>query len=258
MSKKYIPSFIKEQYPPTQNTTDTHFWPTSQSSCNRFSILSDDNNNLVQSNNTAKPISKKTSTIIPATLASLTSTQNKSNGNSGSGHSSGGKSYASRFTDKLKTIENPNYKPPPKQVDFKSAIEFPTLTSNKSSNTVLIPTTLCSTITDNQSSKFTELAKNWAEKSENDTHINNTLKQKKYKEHRRRELEKQLCVIIPMPRLNKNNLINEDEEQLNDDSSLSSDFETMEPNDESSTDVDEDDEYNQTTEWDGRRRGDLY
>lgn len=194
MSKKYVPSFLKQQ---TQLNVETEqkkdFIPASN---NRFSVLSDD---------FSKPNHHKE--VAPATLASLTSTASI-HGNTEN------KSYAAKFSEKFKntsgtktnvphtidtssTTDFPTLggggggsggcsvggtsgskvtKQPPKNntIDISSDIDFPTLGSSSkvgSSSKGVDVTTTSQTITKNTTKvgNFAEMAKSWAKKDQEDS-----------------------------------------------------------------------------------------
>ena len=156
MSKKYVPSFIKDNNsnvssnftaPNNQPTTSSNnsgtrtFWSnktdgsSSSSVKNQFAAFSDksESNSFKGKYNTsqAKPIintslpAKEAPKLIPATLASLTSVTETTT--SGITERNSNRSFASKFAEKIKINEDPNYTPPPKPIDFSSEDDFPTL-----------------------------------------------------------------------------------------------------------------------------------
>jgi hypothetical protein len=265
MSKKYVPSFLKDQQSqPQSNTTSNNsssFWPgQNSSSTNKFAPLSDD----FPMNKQEKPIvntslpAKQAPKLAPATLASLTS----------NGSTAGSKkSFASKFAEQVKIAEDPNYVPPPKPVDFKSEEDFPSLGGPK--KPVATGAWGAKPVVKNEvveakpeGPSFADKAREWARKKEEDEEKarRRALRQERMKR------EAELIRTIPMMGFRRRQEYDEDEDDdyndnYNDGSSLGDDSYEIPSEDESpeeDEDENEDGEFNQNVGWDGRRRDDLY
>ena len=276
MSKKYVPSFLKDQQSTSNtvaapNTTQSaSFWPGRQgaegagrtlSTDNKFAALSDDFPMKKPIINTSLP-AQMAPKLVPMTLASATS-----NGASGAVGASGAKkSFASKFAEHVKNANDPNYKPPPKPVNFSSEDEFPSLGGNKVSpqkeaNVVVMPVDSIPKSSSNQS--FAEMAKGWAKQKEDDEE---NVRQKAAAEAL---LRHKADIMRGIPNINRirrqyANYDDDEEEEYNpnyDESSLGDDdsYEVSEGNGEPSDEDDENgEEFNGDLGWDGRKRGDLY
>lgn len=274
MSKKYVPSFLKDQQsnqvPTTTTNTSEAFWPgpTPINSSNKFEALSDDfqmtkKDKLIV--NTSLP-AQQAPKLAPATLASLTS--------NASANTAGGPkmSFAAKFAEQARIADDPNYVPQPKPVDFKSEDDFPALGATKKSVTgawgtkpvVVAATAANSAIepTKPATPSFAEKAKEWANKRAEEE------EKARIKALREERLRREADLIRGMPimgfRRRRQEDEDEDEEDYNptyDESSLGDDSyeipdEDGEPSEED--EEDEDSEFNQNVGWDGRRRDDLY
>lgn len=174
MSKKYVPSFLKDNANATsiRAESDTHVAPITQSrfagggivSQNKFSALSDD----FPSINSNKPPTSSTNVVAGATLASITSSSAQKD--------SGKKSYASKFSEQTK---NGGYPPKPvkvePKVDVTSESDFPSLgapsvirknasNSSLASSNSTSSATGATTNTVTTAPKFADFAKSWAQK----------------------------------------------------------------------------------------------
>lgn len=273
MSKKYVPSFLKDQQSTTPDastqSTSNSFWPGQKSTTvlnttNKFAALSDDFPMRKEKPvvNTSLP-AKEAPKLVPATLASLTSNGNGPISTTGSGPK---KSFAAKFAEQAKIAEDPNYVPPPKPVDLKSEEDFPSLGAPKKTpttgawgakpvqNEVVKPT----------GPSFADKAKEWANKKAEDEE---KARKKALREERlRREAE----LIKSMPRIGfiRKNYYDEDDEEedeynpydessLGDSDSFGCPDDDQEPSD-NDGEEEEDSEFNQNVGWDGRRRDDLY
>ena len=235
MSKNYVPSFLKGQ-------------GGGQASSNQFAALSDDFNNkpLV---NTSLP-AREAPKLAPATLASLTS-----NGAGGGGK----KSYASKFAEQAKKVEDPNYVPPPKPVDFTSADDFPSLGAPKNpSNVVVQPKAAEKPV-----GSFADMAKGWAKQKEE---AEEKARLKAEREARHQAEKEQLRRVMPSIRLRSRPEEYDsegddyqdrpyDESSLGDSDSYEMPEDDQEPSEE---DEENEEEFNNDIGYDGRRRGDLY
>lgn len=278
MSKKYVPSFLKDQQQSVPSTTtNTSSWPaqrnqTSQNNDgtynpfnnnNKFSALSDD----FPMNKKDKPIvntslpAREAPKLAPATLASLTS-----NGTSGGPK----KSFASKFAEQVKIANNPNYVPPPKPVDLTSEDDFPSLGAPKKavaaptpkSNPVVVPAPAPSAAPG--ASKFADLARGWAKQKEDEEEMAR-LKALKEEEHRREMSLMRNINILGLRRRAAMYAQDEDEDDdynyQNEESSLGDDSYEIPDEDDASPEEEEEednDEFNQNVGWDGRRKDDLY
>ena len=199
MSKKYIPSFIREQH----GTSTTTVLGT-----NQFEALSDElSANKTLSNkplvNTSRP-AKDTPVLVPGTLASLTA--NTTGANTTGTNTS--QSFASKFTDKQKQLENPNYKPPEKPIDIKSDIDFPTLgsSSNAAKNIVKV-------VDYTPKQNFASLAKGWAKKTA-DAEEDELCRREEESKQRERELI--MGTFVRHRRIKKQDDEDDEEEDYND------------------------------------------
>ena len=282
MSKKYVPSFLKDQQsnqaPSTNNNTNGSFWPgqktsTPLSSSNKFAALSDDFPMTKKDKpivNTSLP-AQQAPKLAPATLASLTSNGSApvvTTGGSGSGPK---KSFAAKFAEQARIAEDPNYVPPPKPVDFRSEDDFPALGAPAkpvtgawgakpaaAKNVIVEPTKPAG-------ASFAEKAKEWANKKAEDEE---KARKKAMREERlRREAELIRSIPIMGFHRRRQEYDNEDEEEdynpNYDESSLGDDsYEVSEddykPVEDSEEEDEENGEFNQNVGWDGRRRDDLY
>jgi hypothetical protein len=276
MSKKYVPSFLKDQQSAPNSNTNTNttsqsaaFWPGQKpaaplSSSNKFAALSDDYKKDKPIVNTSLP-AKEAPKLAPATLASLTgggSTVVSSSGGSGPK-----KSFAAKFAEQAKIAADPNYKPPPKPVDFTSEDDFPSLGGPKkpaagawgakaTENVVVDPDEKPAV------TSFADKAKEWAKKKEEEAE--KARLKAIQEEERRREAE--MMKSLPILGMRRRYLDDDDEDeddynQQYDESSLGEDSYEVADEDEELTEEDEDEdngEFNQNVGWDGRRRDDLY
>jgi hypothetical protein len=273
MSKKYVPSFLKDQSTLTNSATSnqTSFWPGQKQSAplsasNQFAALSDDppmkkDKPVI---NTSLP-AKEAPKLAPATLASLTS-----NGKGAISVVSSGTgpkmSFASKFAEKAKIASDPNYVPPPKPVDFTSEDDFPSLAapakpvtgawSLKPKNEIVQPDTDKSTLS------FADKAKEWAKQKEEEAEEARRKEIEEEKMRREAALHMRMNVIGINRYRRKYHDDEEDEENNYEQSSLGEDddYEVPEYDEEPSEeeDEDEDGEFNQNVGWDGRRKDDLY
>jgi len=276
MSKKYVPSFLKDQQsnqaPSTNNNTNGSFWPgqktsTPLNSSNKFAALSDDFPMTKKDKpivNTSLP-AQQAPKLAPATLASITSNGSApiTTGGSGSGPK---KSFAAKFAEQARIAADPNYVPPPKPVDFKSEDDFPALGApakpvkgawgaKPTANVVVEPTKP-------SGPSFAEKAKEWANKKAEDEE---KARRKAMREERLRR-EGELVTSMPIMGLRRRQEYDDEDEEEDynpnyDESSLGDDsYEIPEDDGEPSEEdeEDEDGEFNQNVGWDGRRRDDLY
>jgi hypothetical protein len=252
MSKKYIPSFLKDSQSNSIPTTSL----TPFNSSNKFAALSDDFPMI-----NTKLASKETPKLTPMTLASLTSNGTVSNVSSGGTKMS----FAAKFAEQTRIAQNPNYVPPPKPVNLNSEDDFPSLgSSKKSTNSSLNNKPNNEVINSLKETSFAEKAKEWANKNAEDEKKAHAKALREERLRREAELIRSLPVIGFCRRYHQNNDDDSEEDDYNpnyDESSLGDDNyevpeEDQEPSEEE--DEDEDNEFNQNVGWDGRRRGDLY
>jgi hypothetical protein len=273
MSKKYVPSFLKDQHPtstaPTSNTTQSaSFWPGRSgagagaplNTDNKFAALSDDFPMKKPIINTSLP-AQMAPKLAPMTLASATSNGAVPIGGAG-GASGSKKSFASKFAEQVKIANDPNYKPPPKPVNFESEDDFPSLggPAKKPAANVVIKPELASAPA---GSKFADMAKGWAKKKEDDEE--NARQKAAAEELLRREAD----IMRGIPNINRirrryaeyddededeDYNPNYDESSLGDDDSYEVPEGDLEPSDEDENQG----EFNSDLGWDGRKRGDLY
>jgi hypothetical protein len=256
MSKKYVPTFLKDQQgsaaPANSNSS---FWPGQNTTNNQFAALSED----FTMNKKEKPIvntslpAREAPKLAPATLASLTS--------GGSGAAGGSKkSFGSKFAEQARAAEDPNYKPPPKPVDFSSTDDFPTLGGPKKPSSVVVQPK--PVVEAKPTGAYADMAKSWAKQKEEAEEM---ARQKAAREARRKAEEEQLRRVMPSIRLRRRaeEYNSEDEEYQDrpyDESSLgdSDSYEMPEDDQEPSEEEENEDEFNNDIGYDGRRRGDLY
>ena len=275
MSKKYVPSFLKDQQSTSNSNTSTTatatattpFWPGQPTNNNRFAALSDDFPTNKPVINTSKP-AREAPKLVPMTLASATSNGAVPMGVGPSmlGTSAGPKkSFASKFAEQAKIVSNPNYKPPPKPINFQSEEDFPSL-GGKPVNKVITKSEVSATsATGATGTKFADMAKGWAKHKEDEEERARI----KAEQEEKRRAEAMLMRSIPIIRgprrvATKDNYHNEDENQEDshnyEESSLGDDdsYEVPEGDTEPSDEDDENGEFNSDVGWDGRKRGDLY
>lgn len=280
MSKKYVPSFLKDQQSnqaptPTNTNTSASFWPGQKtsaplSSSNKFAALSDDFPMTKKDKpivNTSLP-AQQAPKLAPATLASLTSNGSAPVAASGGSGSGPKKSFAAKFAEQARIAADPDYKPPPKPVDFQSEDDFPALGAPKkaaagawgskpaAANVVVQPEKAAGP-------SFAEKAKEWANKRAEEE------EKARKKALREERLRREAALVKTMPilglRRRQDYDDDDDEEDFNpnyDESSLGDDSYEMPDEDHEPSDEDEEDEengeFNQNVGWDGRRRDDLY
>jgi len=276
MSRKYVPTFLKEQQAEslTQNNTAGQ-WPGNQSLAkplttgNRFSALSEDfpmnrkSSPLVQTSDQMPSVfgKTKTNTVVPGTLASLTATNATNVSESGSK-----KSFASKFTERQKQVEDPNYKPPEKPLDFKSEDDFPALGGfgakkplavNKEQkpeeNKVVLPAI--------KKSGYADLARGWAKKKEDEEAME--LQRKHGEEIERRERELMKSTIVRHTFKQSARKYDDDEEDEENQEEAFSEYSSVsegrgEEEFISEGDEDQDGEFNPNTTYDRRHKEDLY
>jgi hypothetical protein len=254
MSKKYVPSFIKDQqgFIKDQQTESQETKPSGAynwrgkkedvppTKNNQFSVLSDD-----------FPIKKVETPVKMATLASLTNTNvMNTNGTNTNTNSSNKSSYAAKFSR--------GDTPVTKHVNIASQDEFPSLGSN---TTIGSNTTVGSNTKVNEvvvpSNTFAKLASGWATKQKEDEE---DLKRKKLEEEKKTR-EAELIRTITISGLRRRNVTDEDETDECEQSSLgghSDEYELPDDDMETTTDEENESEFNQNIMWDGRRKDDLY
>jgi len=282
MSKKYVPSFLKDQQSTSNSNTSTTatatatatattpFWPGQPTNNNRFAVLSDDFPTNKPVVNTSKP-AREAPKLAPITLASATSNGAVPMGVGPSvlgpsvlGASAGPKkSFASKFAEQAKIANNPNYKPPPKPINFQSEEDFPSL-GGKPVNKVITKSevTVTTGTTGTTGTKFADMAKGWAKHKE-DEEERARIKAEKEKKRRSEAMLMRSIPIIRGPRhIRKDDCHDEDQEDSPnyEESSLGDDdsYEVPEGDTEPSDEDDENGEFNSDVGWDGRKRGDLY
>jgi len=281
MSKKYTPSFLKNQsqgYSQGQGHTQGQ----GQTS-NKFSVLSDEFSKVALSNTV--PSSVVPSNTFPlkevklATLASLTSTGTTTTSTTTTG---GTRSFAAKFADQAKSAEQykmankSNYVAPPKPVDVASSEDFPSLGGGtkknmgwkKDMNTVATAVTVATVATAATTISFADKAKEWAMKKEEEEETTKlqAIVRAEYEAKMRRE-EDILRKLPTLPHRRTGIQYDYDDEEdnnsaYNDDpfSEDSDSFEVPNGDEEPSEEEDEeeDGEFNQNVGWDGRRKDDLY
>jgi len=267
MSKKYVPSFLKDTVAapvqePTTNTRSFNSTPALNTT-NKFSALSEDYKGVKPVINTSLP-AKLAPKLTPSTLASITSNGAVSAGIT-STSSGPKKSFASKFAEQVKIANNPNYKPPPKPVNLTSEDDFPSLGGPKKATTATITVTItpCDKPATSNATNFADMAKGWAKQKEDEA---DAALQKAVQEETARhqaEIMRSLPIIGGLRR-NQNNYNYEDEEEdynpNYDESSLGGDSYQADDNGHPSSEEEEEEEneFNSNIGWDGRRRGDIY
>jgi hypothetical protein len=296
MSKKYVPSFLKDQNAPASsnftapivpaNTGTRSFWPNKTENTaalpvkNQFAAFSDDAeptiNTTKQRTFAPKPVvntslpAKEAPKLAPATLASITSI----NGTTANGVTvvTGGsgakKSFASKFAEKVKIEEDPDYKPPPKPIDFGSEDDFPTLgaPSKPLALALVKPTQSAGPQAPKFDAKFAEKAKEWAEQKKAEEEAE---KKRRYEEARRHHKESIMSSgihIIKHTFANSKNSEsdeeynpNYDEEGIDDDDYLYNvDEDELNSMDGEEDEENEDNELNSDVGSNRRHKNDLY
>jgi hypothetical protein len=247
---RYVPAFLKEQQQNNTSPTDNSGWNTVGSRNNGFPM-----------NRRDRPDDTPRRPLAPATLASLTSAGVNSGGN---------KSFASKFTERVKVAQDPNYVPPPKPLNVNSNDDFPTLGLKplKPSMTNKVapePTIRQNVMAQKPAGKWASMAKAWAQQEEDEREAEHAREVEE--ERKRREME--LFRSMPLPtfvhkRYNDYSCEYEDEEdEYNNDEKDSFVYESSDTEDEPSEHgegegEDGDNEFNSNTVWDGRRKDDLY
>ena len=296
MSKKYVPSFLKDQQStsnPTQKAEKAEsasFWPgrpgvtgstavnavaaMNTNSNNKFAVLSDDfpmNRPVV---NTSRP-AVEAPKLAPMTLASATSNGAVPMGGgpsvlgaaagAGTGAGAGAgpkKSFASKFAEQAKIVSNPNYKPPPKPINFQSEEDFPSL-GGKPVNKVITKSEVSATsATGATGTKFADMAKGWAKHKEDEEERARIKAEQEEKRRSEAMLMRSIPIIRGPRHIRKDDCHDEDQEDSPnyEESSLGDDdsYEVPEGDTEPSDEDDENGEFNSDVGWDGRKRGDLY
>ena len=275
MSKKYVPSFLKDQQSTSNSNTTattTPFWPGQPTNNNRFAVLSDDFPTNKPVINTSKP-AREAPKLAPMTLASATSYGAVPMGGAGSpsvlGVGAGPKkSFASKFAEQAKIANNPNYKPPPKPINFQSEEDFPSL-GGKPVNKVITKsevtgTTCATSTTSTTGTNFADMAKGWAKHKEDEEERARIKAEQEEKRRSEAMLMRSIPIIRGPRHIRKDDCHNEDENQEDspnyEESSLGDDdsYEVPEGDTEPSDEDDENGEFNSDVGWDGRKRGDLY
>ena len=272
MSKKYVPSFLNDQQSTSNSNTTattTPFWPGQPTNNNRFAVLSDDFPTNKPVINTSKP-AREAPKLAPMTLASATSNGAVPMGGAGSpsvlGVGAGPKkSFASKFAEQAKIANNPNYKSPPKPINFQSEEDFPSL-GGKPVNKVItkseVTGTTCATST--TGTNFADMAKGWAKHKEDEEERARIKAEQEEKRRSEAMLMRSIPIIRGPRHIRKDDCHNEDENQEDspnyEESSLGDDdsYEVPEGDTEPSDEDDENGEFNSDVGWDGRKRGDLY
>ena len=275
MSKKYVPSFLKDQQSTSNSNTTattTPFWPGQPTNNNRFAVLSDDFPTNKPVINTSKP-AREAPKLAPMTLASATSNGAVPMGGAGGlsvlGVGAGPKkSFASKFAEQAKIVNNPNYKPPPKPINFQSEEDFPSL-GGKPVNKVITKsevtgTTCATSTTSTTGTNFADMAKGWAKHKEDEEERARIKAEQEEKRRSEAMLMRSIPIIRGPRHIRKDDCHNEDENQEDspnyEESSLGDDdsYEVPEGDTEPSDEDDENGEFNSDVGWDGRKRGDLY
>jgi hypothetical protein len=277
MSKKYVPSFLKDQATATtpapavqENTTRSFGQKTLAplSASNKFAPLADDYPKSKPIVNTSLP-AQQAPKLVPMTLASATSNGAVPMTSEASG-SGPKKSFASKFAEQVKIANDPNYKPPPKPVNFSSEDDFPSLGAKKPVANTVIPASsssgsLASIPKSSSGQSFADLAKGWAKKKEDEAE-EERLKAVRDEERRRENALFTGGFIGMRFGRNRQDEYDSDEEddynnRYGDDNLLDDDsYEANDEDGEPSTDEDDEEngEFNQNVGWDGRRKDDLY
>lgn len=291
MSKKYVPSFLKDGAlkdgalkegalreatkeviePPSRNFSQD------RSNSNAFSKVSHEyrKEKLVE-------VSK----LAPATLASITSLSPLS---ADATKPSG--SFASKFAEQVRISEDPNYQKP---VDLSSADDFPALGAVKKNNVVIPPfkpqpmerrqptekpklTELKSTT---NAPSFAEMASLWAKKKEEEDRENAEFQRRKELEEEKMRQAARLMKKVPVlgsigrrvagreegSEEEENVYVNPDEQaslgggsnyEYEEEESFEGEDDEFGEREEGGEDGEEE-EYNPNAGWDGRRKEDLY
>lgn len=290
MSRKYVPSFLRDQASNTSgstsnntsNSTNNSFWPGQGADTNKFAALSDDYPTSKPIINTSRP-AMEAPKLAPATLASITSNGSSPVGayptTCGYTTVTGGskKSFASKFAENVKIANDPNYKPPVKPISITSEDDFPALGGPKRvANAIIAPpkpkktgitvSIVEETAPPKPTGSFADMAKSWAKQKEDEAE--NTRKRLAEEERLRREN----TIMSRIPNMCKIRRRADEDENDNefddynndnyDESSLGDDDDSyevpegeVEPSDE---DEENQGEFNSDVGWDGRKRGDLY
>jgi hypothetical protein len=259
MSKKYVPSFLKD---PSSIPNTTSAWSGNRSAgaptlstFNKFSALDDDAPKQKSIINTSLP-AKEAPKLIPATLASLTSNGSV---NTREGQN---RSFASKFKDQVTKLESSGSgnrsTTVVTSINFASEDDFPTLGGPKKNIVVIPPIT--KNVVSNIS--FADRAKEWAKKEEDEK----ALALVADKNEDVSEITGKAISIFALRRRQEN--VEEEEEEEEDinhnyeESSLgeSDSYEMPEDQELSEDENNEEgaDEFNQDVGWDGRKREDLY
>ena len=225
--------------------------------------------------NTSRP-AMEAPKLVPMTLASATSngavpmggaggasmlgTGAGAGAGAGAGTGAGPKkSFASRFSEQAKIASNPNYKPPPKPINFQSEEDFPSL-GGKPVNTVITKSEITT------GAKFADMAKGWAKHKEDEEERVRMKAEQEEKLRREAIMMRSIPILGAFRRRQDTEPVyrnEEEEEEYNpnyEESSLGDDdsYEAPEGNEEPSDEDDENGEFNNDVGWDGRKRGDLY
>jgi hypothetical protein len=298
MSKKYVPSFLKEGAlregslkegalkegalkevvdQPTRN-----FSQQDRSNSNQFSRVSHDHKK-------EKPVTVEVPKLAPATLASITSLSPLSveTGKSGG-------SFASKFAEQVRISEDPNYQKP---VDLSSADDFPALGAVKKNNVVILPfkpqpmerrqpaekpkLTELTELKSGSAPSFAEMASLWAKKKEDEDREKAEFQRRKELEEEKMRQAARLMKKVPVlgsigrrvagredgsEEEEENAYVNPDEQaSLGGGSNYEyEEEESFDDEDDEFGDGDgghedgEEEEYNPNAGWDGRRKEDLY
>jgi hypothetical protein len=286
---KYVPAFAKQQQSQIvnqeQQESNGSIW--NRGGNNRFAALSDD----FPMNKRERPATMAPVSMMPATMASLTSSSTAGGGS---------KSFASKFSEQMRRAEDPTYVPPPKPLNMNSQDDFPTLggmpskpleqakatkmsylTPSSTPNKVLPgaplkPDTIRQSVISEQpvatkpnGNKWASMAKAWAQQDEDEKDAEH--EREVEEERQRREME--LLRSMPLPTFNHNKRYNdyndydeeydEDDEyhKHNDKDSFvyeSSDTEDGLSDNDKQDGEEVEGEFNSNTVWDGRRKDDLY
>lgn len=262
MSKKYVPSFIKDQQPvPTANTNSFRTGPQSTPSITpKLAPLPVTTNEAKPIVNTSLP-AKNAPKLAPATLASLTGGSSTFVASNGSGSKM---SFASKFKEQVRIAEDPYYKPPPKVVDVTSESDFPSLGAPKKAPAGAWgakPSIGGEPESKPVAPSFADKAKDWANKKREEEEKVRL----KAAQEEERLYKAQLMKSLPslMRRFKTNDYDDDEEEDYNpnyDQSSLGGDSYEVPENDQplSEEEEEEENEFNQNVGWDGRRKDDLY
>jgi len=287
MSKKYVPSFLREGgvkqplreglEPPSRNFSQE------RSNSTAFSKVSHEYRK-------EKPVTIEVSKLAPATLASITSLSPLSADANSTSKSSG--SFASKFAEQVRISEDPNYQKP---VDLSSTDDFPALGAVKKNNVVIPPfkpqplerrqptekpklTELKSTTTNTPS--FAEMASLWAKKKEEEDREKAEFQRRKELEEEKMRQAARLMKKVPVlgsigqrgisreegSEEEENVYVNPDEQaslgggsnyEYEEEESFEGEDDEFGEREEGGEDGEEE-EYNPNAGWDGRRKEDLY